>query len=325
MQTQQQPPRLLERVRVTMRLRRMAKSSEQSYLHWIREYLRYHRPRHPREMGRKEVEAFLSHLSQRRYVSRSTQNQALSALLFLYNNVLDQPLDDRVNAVRAKRRRQIPVVLHPTEVRRLLSHLSGTPHLIAQLLYGAGLRIDECLSLRIHQVDFVNTWIILKDAKGGKDRITLLPKSLIPTLANHIVRVKRMHDNDLHNGLGQAFLPGAFHLKNPGASRDFRWQFLFPSDRVFYDEKTGNAGRWHVHADTFRSVFQSAVRECGFTKRVTPHTLRHSFATHILASGCDVRLLQSLLGHNSLSTTMLYAHMADHRLALVDSPLDVLA
>jgi integron integrase len=324
--SQPQPtPRLMDQVRSSIRLRNLSKSTEETYAHWIRRFIVFHRMRHPLEMGEVELERFLSHLAQEQKASASSQNQALSAVLYLYKYVLDRPLKSHIHALRAKRSKHIPVVLAPSEIRLLFDRLSGTPLLIAKLLYGSGMRIDECLSLRIHQLDFHQPGIHIIDGKGLKDRIAMLPHSLIPDLAVHLVRVRRLHRNDLEHNGGYVVLPAQYHLKNPSASHDFRWQFVFPSTKELDAPAPGKRGRWHLHPDTFRRTLQQAANNAGLTKRISPHTLRHSFATQMLASGCNVRLLQSMLGHNSLKTTMVYAHLVEATRHLVSSPLDQLA
>lgn len=282
------------------------------------------RTRHPSEMGEREVEAFLSHLAQDEHVSASTQNQALSALLFLYGAVLDKPLKERIHAARARRPKHLPTVLSVDEVGRLVGAMTGTPRLIVQLLYGSGLRVNECLSLRLQNLDFANGWITVVGGKGAKDRVTLLPKSLVAALEQHVALVEELHKRDLKEGLGAVILPHAYHLKDRGATYNIKWQFLFPSSQTFHDVKTGFVGRWHINASTVRRELAVAARRAGINKRVSPHLLRHCFATHLLEAGIDVRMIQSLLGHKTVTTTMVYAHLVESRRRLVDSPLDAI-
>lgn len=318
-------PRLLDRVSDRMRIRSYSPSTIASYCHWIRQYILFNGKRHPTEMGRLEIEAFLSHLASDRHVSPSTQNQALSALLYLYTAVLEMPLEGSIDAVRAKRPKHIPTVLSQLEIQRLLDGMTGSPKLVVQLLYGSGLRVQEALTLRVHQLDFANGWINVIGGKGSKDRITLLPKSAVAPLEAHLRRVKHLHDRDLSIGLGAVILPHAFHLKDPSATHDFRWQFVFPSTRTFDDAKTGFSGRWHLNPSTVRRELSKAASEAGIHKRVSPHVLRHCFATHLMESGCDIRLIQALLGHKSVTTTMIYAHLVESRRRLLDSPLDAIS
>jgi integron integrase len=320
-------PRLLNQVRDKIRLKGYSPYTEATYVRWIKRYILFSGKRHPLEMGEKDVEAFLSHLASKEHVSPSTQNQALCAIVFLYKAVLDRPLQERISAVRAKRPRHLPTVLGVGEVERLLKQMTGTPRLVAQMLYGSGLRVNECLMLRVQHLDFENRWVVVvggKGGKGGKDRVTVLPRSLVPSLKAQLTMVKQLHEKDLRSGLGAVILPHAYHLKDSGASSDFRWQFVFPSVTSFEDVKTGRAGRWHLSATTVSRELAVAARRAGINKRVSPHVLRHCFATHLLEAGVDVRLIQALLGHRSVTTTMVYAHLVESRRSLVESPLDAI-
>ncbi|GAB3387839.1 integron integrase [Lysobacter fragariae] len=315
-------PRLLDRVRNKIRLKGYSRATEDAYCHWVRQYVLFHEKRHPDGMGDKEVEQFLSHLAARRHASPSTQNQALSALLFLYKSVLGQPIETPIKALRAKKYACIPSVLSVEETRRLLSAMSGVTKLMAELTYGAGLRISETHSLRVQDLDFGSLRIIVRDGKGRKDRFTLLPAGLVAPLQAHLLKVKELHASDLVRGYGASVVPWAYARRRPNASKDFLWQFVFPSSNLFHDAETGISGRWHLNPGTLQKAVQVAARLAGINKRVSVHTLRHSFATHVLQGGCDVRRIQALLGHSRINTTMIYAHILDaHQLSVV-SPLD---
>lgn len=318
-------PPLLEQLRLKIRLKGYSRATESNYAYWVRRFILFHDKRHPREMGLPEVEAFLSHVASHDRSSAATQNQALSALLFLYRHVLEQPfVDAPVNALRAKRYDYIPTVLTVDEIRRLLDAMSGTQRLMAELTYGAGLRVSETHRLRVQDLDFQNRRILVRDGKGRKDRFTLLPDCLLLAMQKQVLKVKSLHADDLARGYGASVTPGAYARRHSHASKEFIWQFVFPSRALFHDARTGISGRWHLNLGTFQKTIRDAAREAGIAKRVTAHTLRHSFATHLLLGGCDIRRIQLLLGHTHINTTMVYAHIADaHRLA-VTSPLDAL-
>ena len=322
MENEIREPRLLDKLRSKIRLKGYSRSTESNYAYWVKRYIIFHSKRHPADMDAKEVEAFLSSLVMRERASASTQNQALSALLFLYKHVLLQPLDSINSGMRAKRYDYIPTVLSIAEVQKLFSGLSGTLRLMAELTYGAGLRVSETLSLRIQDIDFQNNRILVRDGKGRKDRFTLLPKRLIKPLQHHLVKVKAQHVNDLARGHGASVLPNAYAKRMTHARKEFIWQFVFPSQKLFHDKTTGLSGRWHVHKSTLQRAIQLAARSTSIQKRVTVHTLRHSFATHLLQNGCDVRRIQILLGHTHINTTMIYAHIVDGQQLAVASPLD---
>jgi len=274
-------------------------------------------------MARIEIESFLNHLAVNCYVSSSTQNQALHAILFLYNQVLEKPIFEQINSIRAKERRRIPIVLSINEVKLILDNLKGIPKLIVQILYGSGLRLNECLTLRVNQLDFERHRINIIEGKGGKDRITLLPKSLVNPLKIHIEKVRKLHQEDRKKGLGKAFLPHALHKKYKNAEYNFSWQFVFPSSTIFKDKKTGNHGRWHIHEKTINNAIYNAKKRVGILKKVSSHTFRHSFATHMLEAGYDIRKIQMLLGHSNIKTTMIYTHIVDMYSNLLESPLDL--
>jgi integron integrase len=315
-------PKLLDQLRASILRKGYSRATERSYVHWARQYILFHRKRHPREMGEKEIEEFLSYLAMRRDVAASTQNQALAALVFLYRNVINRPLNAPINSLKAKRYEHIPTVLSVDEVQRLLHAMSGTCRMIAELTYGSGMRLSEVHNLRIKDIDFSAKRIHVRDGKGRKDRITILPSSLVGPLQSHLVKVKALHQEDLSKGYGSSVMPRAYARRMTNSSREFIWQFAFPSIRLFRDPKTGLSGRWHINPDTLQNAVRRAARDAGIMKRVSVHTLRHSFATHMLQTGHDVRLIQTLLGHANLNTTMIYAHVLDaHRQAAV-SPLD---
>ena len=317
-------PKLLDRVRLKIRQKHYSQNTEKVYVKWIYEYIVFNQKQHPEELGVSEIEAFLNHLAVDHYVSASTQNQALQAILFLYGVVLEKPIDERVNSLRARKSKRLPVVLTVSEVNSIINEMTGISKLIVQLLYGSGLRINECLTLRVKEVDFERHRINVVDGKGGKDRITILPNSLMEPLKYHVEKVRALHKIDLDKGLGKAFLPDALHKKYPSVEYDLKWQFLFPSNSIFSDKKTGNVGRWHIHSTVINRAIQKAVRKTGLLKKVTSHTFRHSFATHLLESGCDIRKIQMLLGHSNIKTTMIYTHIVDMYSLKLVSPLDAL-
>jgi integron integrase len=315
-------PRLLDQVRTKIRIKGYSQSTEKSYLNWIRRYILFHGKQHPLEMGAYNIEIFLSHLAIEEKVSPSTQNQALSALLFLYREVLGVEIQEQLTPTWAKKRKRIPVVMTVNETKLLFNQMAGIHRLVSELLYGSGMRLMEGLTLRVKDLDFEMKQIRIYDTKGDHDRLTVLPKVLVPQLRIHLEKVKQIHQRDLSQGYGRTILPGAYDKKSPSASTDIRWQFFFPASRIFHDQKTGNEGRWHLHQSAVQRAVKTAATKAGILKRITPHVLRHSFATHMLASGCDIRTLQSLLGHKSLDTTMIYAHILSHMRLAAQSPLD---
>ena len=315
-------PRLYDRVIEVLRVHRYSRRTEQAYVGWIRRFLEFHHGRHPALMAEPEVTAFLSHLAVDGHVAASTQNQALSALLFLYQQVLDVKLDWLDDVVRAKQPKRLPVVLSRDEVTRVLNQLNGTYRLIALLLYGSGLRLMECLRLRIKDVDFELSQIIVREGKGDKDRRTMLPAAVAGNLRAHLHEVRELHRHDLQNGLGAALLPHALHRKFPSASTHWIWQYAFPSNNISRDPRSGHRGRHHIHEGTMSRQITSAVRRSGIEKRATSHTFRHSFATHLLEDGYDIRTVQELLGHASVETTMIYTHVLNKGGRGVKSPLD---
>ena len=314
--------RLIERLREAIRSRHYSRRTEQTYWYWIRYFVFFHGKRHPAQMGAAEVTAFLSWLATERNVAAATQNQALSALLFLYKQVLGVELPWLGELVRAQRPVRLPAVLSEAEVRRLLDCLSGGARLMAGLLYGAGLRQIECLSLRVKDVDFAYRQIVVRDGKGARDRVTMLPEKLVQPLQRHLGKVRALHGRDLKEGFGEVRLPHALGRKYPRARRQWAWQYLFPSGRRSADPDDGVMRRHHVHPDTLSRAVSRAAGIAGIEKRVSCHTLRHSFATHLLERGHDIRTVQELLGHSDVSTTMIYTHVMNKGARAVRSPLD---
>lgn len=317
-------PKLIPRVHEALRFRRYSLKTEKAYVHWVLRFIRYHGKRHPQEMGASEVTAFLNHLANNGHVAASTQNQALSALLFLYRDVLEVELPWLDGLVRAKAAKRLPTVLTRAEVQSVLAHLTGTRWLMVNLLYGAGLRLNECLSLRVKDVDLPGAKLIVRQGKGNKDRVTLLPKSLIAPLSEHIERVRAMHTVDLTEGLGEAPLPQALAGKYPKAGYLWAWQFVFPSMTHCRDPYTGRTVRYHVHEKTLQRTVKEAARRARIGKPVGCHTFRHAFATHLLEAGHNIRVVQQLMGHKDVETTMIYTHVMNSSLAEVRSPADTL-
>jgi integron integrase len=312
----------LERLRSLIRCRHYSIRTEEAYLDWVRRFLGFHPGVPPDRLSEREISAFLTHLAVREKVSSSTQNQALNALVFFYRHVLDQPLDSPFRIVRAKRPVRLPTVLAREEVFALLSKLSGQYLLMAELLYGGGLRLMEVLRLRVKDVDFHLRQILVRDGKGAKDRITIFPDSLRAPLQSHLERVLRIHQSDLASGSGAVFLPYALERKYPSAARQWHWQYVFPSDRLSRDPRTGIVRRHHLDESALQKEVRRAARSAGISKPVGCHTLRHSFATHLLESGYDIRTVQELLGHSDVKTTMIYTHVLNRGGLGVKSPLD---
>lgn len=321
-----EPPRLLDRLRHAVRVRHLASTTEECYVNWVVRFLQFHRMRHPNTMGAPEVEQYLTDLAVRRHVSASTQTQALCALLFLYEQVLGIELP-RLDAVRSRRPRLLPIVLSPAEVRSLLGCIDGgegTFHLMAALLYGAGLRRIESCRLRVHDVNLDRRQIVVRHGKGGKDRVVMLPASLIPEVERQHAWRKALHERDVAAGLARVALPFALGRKYPRAAQELGWQFLFASRQRSRDPRSGDIGRHHVDPGSLARAVKQAARSAGLTSRAGCHTLRHSFATHLVERGVDIRTVQVLLGHESLETTMIYTHVARKGPAGVTSPLDLL-
>jgi integron integrase len=317
-----QSPRLLDRVRGKIRLKHYSIRTEQAYVDWIKRFVLHFDKRHPAEMGAPEVEAFLTHLAVQSKVAAATQNQAKAALLFLYREVLEQDLPWLQNVEQAKAPKRLPVVLTADEVQMVLSRLSGSHWMVAGLLYGSGLRIMEALRLRVKDVEFARGEILVREGKGFKDRITMLPAALIDPLKAHLKQVRGLHDQDLAEGFGEVYLPYALDRKYPNAARDWGWQYVFPSKNRSVDPRTGIVRRHHVQDQAIQRAIRQAVRDADISKPATPHTLRHSFATHLLEAGYDIRTVQELLGHSDVSTTMIYTHVLNKGGRGVTSPLD---
>jgi len=317
-------PRLLERVRNSIRVRQYSISTERAYVGWIRRFILFHGKRHPAEMQKTEIEDFLSYLAAKRQVSPATQNQALQALLFLYRHVLEIELPWLDDVIRAKPKRRVPVVLSRSEARQIIEAISPAQRLPASLMYGAGLRVTECLRLRVGDLDFSRHTVRVHEGKGGKDRVTVLPDYLEEGLNAQIACIRLLHDRDIATGFGFASLPPALQRKLGKSSRRFYWQYLFPSSQVSEDPREpGTIRRSHIQSSTMRKAISLATGRLQINKRVTCHTLRHSFATHLLESGTDIRTIQQLLGHKDLRTTMIYTHVVNRGALGARSPLDI--
>ncbi|PKO22749.1 MAG: integron integrase [Chloroflexi bacterium HGW-Chloroflexi-1] len=317
-----QPRKLLDQVRDVIRLKHYSIRTEEAYVDWIKRFILFHDKRHPKDLAGPEIEAFLTHLAVEDHVAASTQNQALYALLFLYREVLKQPLDFPIDSVRAVRPKRLPTVLTKEETRRVIGQMSGIYKLIAQLLYGSGLRLLECLRLRVKDLDFSYRTVTVRDGKGQQDRITMLPDSLVAPLQQHLRRVQRLHDEDLAKDLGAVYLPDALERKYPNANREWAWQYVFPADRLSVDPRSGAVRRHHLDESTVQRAVRAAAQAAGIPKPVSPHTFRHSFATHLLENHYDIRTVQELLGHKDVKTTMIYTHVLQRGGLAVRSPLD---
>ena len=315
-------PKLLDQVRGKIRLKHYSIRTEQAYLDWIKRFILHFDKEHPKNLGAEEVERFLTYLAVEGKVAASTQNQAKSALLFLYREVLGTELAWLDDIEKAKTPKRLPVVLTRPEVQVLLSRLQGTHWLIGNLLYGTGMRIMECLRLRVKDVEFTRQEILVRDGKGFKDRVTMLPDVLVNPLREHIKNVKVLHSQDLEAGYGSVYLPNALEKKYPSSAQDWGWQYVFPTAGLSTDPRSGNVRRHHVQDQTFQRAMKQAVRDSNLVKPATPHTLRHSFATHLLEGGYDIRTVQELLGHSDVSTTMIYTHVLNKGGKGVKSPLD---
>jgi integron integrase len=315
-------PKLLDQVRGKIRLKHYSIRTEQAYVDWIKRFILHFDKKHPKNLGADEVEQFLTYLAVEGKVAASTQNQAKSALLFLYREILQIELPWLDNVAQSKTPKRLPVVLTRAEVQSVLSRMQGTHWLIANLLYGTGMRIMECLRLRVKDVDFSRQEILIRDGKGAKDRVTMLPDALVNPLRDHLKNVKILHDQDLAAGYGSVYMPNALAKKYPSAARDWGWQYSFPTKGMSTDPRSGEIRRHHVQEQTVQRAVRQAVRDANLVKPATPHTFRHSFATHLLEGGYDIRTVQELLGHADVATTMIYTHVLNKGGKGVKSPLD---
>lgn len=316
-------PKLLDQLRDALRARHHSPRTEEAYCNWVRRFIRFHGMRHPADMTEQEINQFVTHLAVVEGVSASTQTQALSAILFLYRYVFGYDMGDLGHIVRARPSQHIPVVMTRDEVRRVLGHMSGDTHLMASLLYGSGLRLNECLTLGVQDVDFGRGEITVFNGKGNKDRVTMLPQGIQPALRAHLETVRAVHDQDLRDGWGSVAIPDSLARKYPNAARDWCWQWVFPQRRRWVNHETGEQGRHHIDGSVLQRAVKDALRRSGLTKRVGCHTFRHSFATHLLESGYDIRTIQELMGHKSVNTTMIYTHVLNKGGRGVTSPLDM--
>ncbi|PYS91836.1 MAG: integron integrase [Acidobacteria bacterium] len=316
-------PKLLDLVRHTMRVRHLSRRTEEAYVHFIKHFILFHGKRHPAEMGAEEIQAFLTHLAVKKHVAASTQNQALSALLFLYRDVLHQELPRIEGVTRARRPHRLPVVFTKAETAALLLHLSGVPFLVCSLLYGSGLRLMETLRLRAKDLDFERNEITVRDGKGEKDRMTMLPHTIKDQLRAQLVKVKLQHEEDRRRGFGEVWLPYALSRKYPNASRSWPWQYVFPPAQLSRAEENGSIRRHHASEAAIQKAVKCALAEAGIIKHGSCHSLRHSFATHLLEDGYDIRTVQELLGHKDVRTTMVYTHVLNRGGRGVRSPLDL--
>ena len=313
---------LMSQMSAALRARHYSRRTEQAYCLWVRRFIRFHGVPHPADMAEPEINAFLTHLAVDEQVSASTQTQALCALLFLYRHVLGREVGQIGDLVRARTPRRLPVVLTQEEVKAVLDALQGDHRLKASLMYGAGLRLMECLRLRVLDLEFARREIVVRDGKGGKDRVTMLPRTLTPALETHLTAARAVHQGDLADGWGRVELPDALARKYPNAPSDWRWQWVFPQQRRWKNSQTGAQGRHHVHESIIQRAMREAVTRAGIVKHASCHTLRHSFATHLLEAGYDIRTIQELLGHKDVRTTMIYTHVLNRGGQGVRSPFD---
>jgi integron integrase len=321
MQEENRTSPLLEQVRTAIRVRHYSIRTEQAYLEWVRRFILYHGKRHPVELGETEVSGFLSYLAVNRNVAASTQNQALNALVFLYRNVLGRPLGNTIDGVRARKPKRLPVVLTQGEIRELLRHLDGSHWLPACLLYGSGLRLMECLRLRVKDLDFDHRAILVRQGKGAKDRVVTLPNEIIQPLQRHLEAVRNTHETDLKDGFGKVYLPHALARKYPNAASEWGWQYVFPALKRSIDSRSGIERRHHLDESSLQKAVKAAVRKAGIHKPASCHSLRHSFATHLLERGMDIRTVQEQMGHKDVRTTQIYTHVLQRGGNAVVSPL----
>ena len=320
--TDRKKPKLLDQVRQVIRVKHYSLRTEESYINWIKRFIFFHNKKHPIEMGEKEIGQFITHLAKNKKVSASTQNQALCAIVFLYKNVLQKDLNNTISIYWSKRPKKIPVVLTKSEAVEVLNNLKGTNWLIGMFLYGSGLRLSETLQLRVKDIDFNYNQIFIRDSKGERDRTTMLPQKIVPALKNHLNKVEKMHQEDLKNGFGSVYLPNAIERKYPNAKYEWGWQYVFPASRISTDPKSGIARRHHLYDTVIQKAVKQAIRDARIIKQASCHTFRHSFATHLLESGYDIRTIQELLGHKNVETTMIYTHVIKTGGKGVRSPAD---
>ena len=316
------PVKLLDRVRNRIRVKGYSIRTEQSYASWIRRFILFHNKRHPQDMGKGEIEAYLTHLAVTRHVSPSTQNQAFNALLFLYRNVLEIEFPENINAYRSKRPTRLPTVLTKAETIKIISMITGFHQIMVKILYGSGLRAIECLRLRVKDLDFDMNEIIVRDEKGKKDRVSILPENIKDPLGKHLIFIKQLHENDLSKGFGRVYLPYALAKKYKNADMEFVWQYVFPAKTISIDPRSGKKRRHHIHQSSLNKAIKKAAKMVRINKLIGCHTFRHSFATHLLQDGYDIRTVQELLGHKDVSTTMVYTHVLNKGGRAVRSPLD---
>ena len=317
--------KLMEQVRQVLRYHHYAYSTEKTYCDWIVRYIKHFGSKtHPQDMGKVEIDAFLSHLAVEGRVSAATQRQALNAIIFLYRRVLDRPIEEKLEMVRTKRRSRPPVVMTKSEVKRVLGQMKGLHLLMAKTLYGSGLRLMECVRLRVHNLDFERDRLYVYAAKGNKDRVTLFPKSIQADLQMQVQVIKKFHDSDLAEGFGEVYMPQALNRKYTHAAKEFRWQYVFPAKNRCVDPHSGITRRHHVLESGLQKAVKAAVDRTGITKRVSCHTFRHSFATHLLEDGVNIRVVQELMGHADVKTTEIYTHVMEKDLSATRSPLDTI-
>jgi integron integrase len=315
-------PKLLDQVREVIRMKHYSIRTEQAYVDWIKRYIFFHNKRHPQEMGEDEIRSFISDLASKKSVAASTQTVALSALLFLYRDVLRKDLPYVEGIERAKKPERLPVVFTKAEVHKVLSRLDGVPYLIASLLYGAGLRLMDALRLRVKDIDFERNEIVVREGKGAKDRVTMLPRSIKARLQEHVARIELLHKDDLSQGYGEVYLPYALDRKYSKAAKEWKWQYVFPAGKLSVDPRSGKRRRHHTSEDGFHRALKRAISQARIPKHGSSHTFRHSFATHLLEDGYDIRTVQELLGHKDVRTTMIYTHVLNRGGRGVRSPLD---
>ena len=318
---QKRKPKLLDEVRITLRTNHYSRKTEECYVSWIKKFIIFNNKRHPNELGKEEIKKFINYLAVDKHVSSSTQNQALQGILYLYKNIVKKEIGWLEDIKHTARVKHLPVVFSKREVGKIFENLSGTSKLVASLLYGSGLRLSECLHLRVKDIDFDYKQLIVRDGKGEKDRYTVLPITIIPELKDHLKQVYKKHKSDLALGKGETILPYALKKKYPNAGKEFGWQYIFPADKFIKDKETNLTVRWHIHESTIQRAVKEAIIKAGINKSGSPHTFRHSFATHLLENGSDIRTIQELLGHNSIKNTMIYTHVLNRGLG-VKSPLD---